>query len=444
MGLNPGHHGQYNGHAHFDSDTYRDFVFYQEDELKWDPFWVTLSRASKRVIVLDPAYARLQENINGICVVDWATHARRDDSVLCTYPAGLASEVETNYGLDVIGKCDDHRPKSAQEHIAFRDKLIDRARRKTALASHLLKRENWDFFLTVFYEAHCIGHQAWHVHDSENADHDPALSQVVGDPVKDVYIAIDACMGELLEQIDEETMVIVFVSHGMQSHYTGANFLDDILAQLENTKETPVRKSAGGIVRKAWVNAPAPVRKALMPLRRGVVHQLADKKNRKYFEVINNFATAGIRVNLAGRERNGMVQPGEEYDTLCQELIEALSAFTNPDNGEPLFEEILKTSDLYEGDFLHELPDLLARWNRPIPINRAYSPKTGLLENTHGHSRTGDHTPWGMFFAVGPSIGHRALNRTVACIDFAPTISTLLGVDFQGFDGQRIGELCET
>lgn len=441
-GLNPGRQGQFAGNMHFDSNTYRDFVCYKKDEVKWDPFWDILSRAKKRVVLIDPAYTHLQDNINGISISDWATHARRDESVFCTYPSDLAGEIKQRFGVDVIGKCDDHRPQTAQEHIAFRDKLIDRVKRKTALSSYLLGREDWDFFLTVYYDTHCIGHQSWHIHDTASANHDPALREAVGDPVKDVYAEIDASIGELLQQVDDETMVIVYCSHGTCNMYTGSYFLDEILMALDKSRETPVRDSAVGLVRKVWVNTPEPIRQVLMPLRGQAVRQLANKKGRRFFEVVNNHATGGVRINLVGRERNGMVQPGAEYDALCRQLIEDLSAFTHAETGERLFEEILKTADIYRGDFVHELPDLLVRWNRPVPITGAYSLETGRLENKYVYGRTGDHTPIGLFFAVGPSVTPKALNRTVASINFAPTISSLLGVDFQGFDGERISEIC--
>jgi len=441
-GLNPGHQGQFSGNTHFDAGTYRDFVFYKKGEIKWHPFWNILSNGNKRVVLIDPAYSHPQDNINGISVNEWATHARRDDSVFCTYPSHLASEIANRFGTDVIGKCDEHRPQTAQEHVAFRDNLIDRVRRKTALSSYLLEREDWDFFLTVYYDAHCVGHQCWHIHDTASAYHDAVLRDAIGDPVRDVYVEIDASIGKLLRQVDDETMVIVYCSHGMTNMYTGSYFLDDVLMALDESRDSHIRDSAVGFIRKAWVNAPGPIRRALMPLRGKVVDHLADKEGRRFFEMVNNHATGGIRINLVGRERNGLVQPGAEYDAVCQQLIEDLSGFTHAESGEPLFEEILKTVDIYDGDFVHELPDLLVRWNRPTPITAAYSPKTGRLENKHAYGRSGDHTPTGLFFAAGPSVTPKALNRTVASIDFAPTISSLLGVESARFDGERISEIC--
>src|SRR4030095_8625233 len=78
----------------------------------------------------------------------------------------------------------------------------------------------------------CVGHQCWHFHDPAHPRHDSHAAAVVGDPVRDVYVAIDAALGRVLDAIDEQTTVILYTGHGMGPKYDAQFFLDDILLRL--------------------------------------------------------------------------------------------------------------------------------------------------------------------------------------------------------------------
>ena len=51
------------------------------------------------------------------------------------------------------------------------------------------------------------------------------------------------------------------------------------------------------------------------------------------FAVPSNNMTGAIRINLKGREPEGLVEPGVEYEALRQEIIDALLALENPETG---------------------------------------------------------------------------------------------------------------
>ena len=74
---------------------------------------------------------------------------------------------------------------------------------------------NWDLFIDVVAEAHCVGHQLWHVHDVDHPRHDPAVRRVLGDPIVEVYKRLDAVVGEPLRRGAGRGQVYVHLSHGM-------------------------------------------------------------------------------------------------------------------------------------------------------------------------------------------------------------------------------------
>ncbi|MGE0747648.1 MAG: alkaline phosphatase family protein [Rhodospirillales bacterium] len=439
-GVSPARHGQYAGNEHFDPVEYRE-TDYRPEELTAPPMWARLSDAGRRVAVIDAPYTFLHSHINGINVVDWGTHARRQGATFHTWPPSLADEILEKFGPDVIGECDAIRPRNAEEHRAFRDKLIDRVRRKTDMSLHYLAQGNWDLFVTVYGDAHCAGHQCWHVHEPTNHLHDPAIAREVGDPLKDVYVAIDAGIDRILKACGPETTVIIFCSHGMTHHHSGTRLLDDMLLALDGGHRPQTRDALTRTLREMWVRSPRWVRACLKPLRGPVNDALVLNKRagRRYFEVINNNATGGVRINLKGREKEGIVNPGAEYDALCDALVHDLRTFVNADTGEPLVAEIIKTADLYSGPRLAHLPDILVTWNRSAPIRRVASPKTGAIENRQGEGRTGDHTMEGKFFVVGRA--RNAVNRPVPVTDFAATVVGMLNVTAPDLEGRPIPEI---
>src|SRR5687768_6538286 len=121
--------------------------------------------------------------------------------------------------------------------------------------------------MQVFTEAHCTGHQCWHLHDAGHPGHDPAIAATLGDPLRRIYRAIDAAVGELVAAVGDETPIVIFSAHGM-SHWYGAQFLlEATLVRLGVTVPLPappaaaLSGSAVRVARSAW--------RALSPTVRG-------------------------------------------------------------------------------------------------------------------------------------------------------------------------------
>ncbi|AGN01550.1 hypothetical protein L593_08025 [Salinarchaeum sp. Harcht-Bsk1] len=65
----------------------------------------------------------------------------------------------------------------------------------------------------------------------------------------------------------------------------------------------------------------------------------------------------GVRINLEGREPEGVVPPAE-YDAVRSELVDALSAVETPD-GEPVFEAVRPREAVFDGPYLEDAPDVV-------------------------------------------------------------------------------------
>ncbi len=56
-----------------------------------------------------------------------------------------------------------------------------------------------------------------------------------------------------------------------------------------------------------------------------------------------------IKVNLKGREPQGTVEPGQEYEEVLNEISKRLSSLKDPQTGAPLVSRILRNRDVYWG-----------------------------------------------------------------------------------------------
>jgi predicted AlkP superfamily phosphohydrolase/phosphomutase len=456
-GVWPGKHGHYEGVKHFDPETYEDGVYFaNRSEVPREQIWEILSGKGHRVAVLDAPFAFLPESLNGLMLDGWGTHERnlagRDRFDFQTIPVALRSDVLSQYGEDPLGiqeaPCDVLKPRNLKELIWFRDALIRGVETKARMAVDFLKQEPWAYFEANFFAAHCIGHQCWHYHDPEHPRYDADATRAVGDPVRDVYMALDRGLGQVLDAIDSDARVIVYCSHGMGPNYTATGgLLDKILLRLENIESPERAERAITIARKVWRSAPTPLRRLLVPVRARRFEARIQKRiqpaksERKFFEQHIDGATGGIRINLEGRESHGKVKPGDEYEALCESLIHDLSEVVNADTGSPLVAKVFRSSQIYDGPFVDRMPDLFIEWNRERPISRVSSPKIGTVIDSNPSMRSGDHRPEGWFAALLPGIPAGEVKGRVAVVDFAPTIAALLGVEDGDFDGTPIAAL---
>lgn len=448
FGLTPGATGQFDGARHFDPERY-EHVSYRPGESRRDAIWTTLSKAGKLCAVIDAPYSFPVNDINGIKLVDRGAHVPAGGSDYMdfrTHPAALADEIVERFGDDLARghSSDFFRVDTAEQIKQFRDLYVRRIENKTELALHYWRDRPWDFFMTCFTEAHCVGHRCWHVHDTGHPDHDPAIAAEAGDPVKAVYVALDRAVGRLVEAVRGEARVLVYLSHGMGPGYSGTRLLDRILARLDNAPTRTRSGPAMRAVRAVWRAMPDPIRRPLKPLRHKVYTDgfQPNRRGRRFFEVFANDRTGGIRINLAGREKHGIVQPGADYEAVCAQLIADLGGLTNAETGTPLADDIIRVRDHYSGDFLDCLPDILVTWNRAHPINAAHSAKVGTIDKTGLLlPRSGDHRPFGRFFGVAADWPAQRLNGMVRVQDLAPTIARLFGLDTHLSDGVPVDAL---
>src|SRR5262249_50758924 len=148
----------------------------------------------------------------------------------------------------------------------------------------------------------CVGHHCWHLYDPKHPRHDADAARTVGDPMRDVYRAIDASLGRLLALVSPETTIFVLASHGMGPHYDGTFLLGKMLRSLYELPAPPAgKRGVGGALEWVWYRRPEALGSRLRSVRGrtkqalGVAASPPELSDRLCFATPNNDVFGGIR-----------------------------------------------------------------------------------------------------------------------------------------------------
>jgi predicted AlkP superfamily phosphohydrolase/phosphomutase len=288
--------------------------------------------------------------------------------------------------------------------------------------------------MMAFGEYHDISHQCWHFHEPNHALYDAQWVERYGNPVKDVYIALDSALGRLLECAGPQTTTMVFAGPGMSPNYTGNFLFDPLLRRIDGRPDKD-----RNLIPHAIVSRLRPAVLKRLGERINLAKHMYRMSRRRCFAVLHNENAGAVRINVAGREPAGRVKPGADYEAVCQSITRDLLDVKNADTGKSVIKEVVRVSEECHGDRLATLPDLLAVWSRDAPIRAVTSPKIGVVTaNRVIGARTGDHNPDCVFFAQGPGVPRTGRLDSVAVEDIAPTIALLLDTALPDCDGKPI------
>ena len=453
--------------------TFREQRMRGNDFAHIDPFWLAMSEAGRRVAILDVPFAAPAKRLNGFQITEWGAHEGLFG--FQTTPARLKRVIKRTWGEYTAPLACETLRLSSEEYRELADTLIRGITSRGAMTKALLADGKWDFGIQVFTELHCAGHLLWHYHDTSYPGADPVSLARNGDLLREVYIAADAAVGEILSAVDPDTTVIVGCLHAMQ-HTCGASLLlpqmlegIGALRRASRAATAPGRRGPSrglkGRLKAAYHSVPPAIRVPFYELRqrinrhwlrRGEPIDIEPSGTRAFqmgFGAGSSFS--GIRLNVRGRDPAGILTPGDEVDRFCDELRQGLGEFTDPETGRRLVRRVLRTADLYPGARLDQLPDLLVEWESDRArgttvvgsgaggVWRGFSERTGMIEHSNGSGRTGSHRLQGLLFARGPGIRPGTIDRVIPTVNFAPTLTRMLGCEFSGGSGQPIPELLQ-
>jgi predicted AlkP superfamily phosphohydrolase/phosphomutase len=459
------------GAVEFDPSSYRVW----QEGARFEPWWTTLDR---HVVVFDTPYVDLRRAPRTRGIVAWGAHD--PGTTWAGRPDGVLAEFERRFGRYPAAPWTYGIPWPSPARTQAMGEALSHALDVRTRAARWLMTErlpDWDLFIAVAGEVHGAVEGLWHGVDPSHPLHGHPSAHAAATALINVHRGLDRMVGELVEAAGDAS-VVAFAMGGMgpnhsdvQSmallpellyrHAFGDSFLAvptawssapgflPILDEAEDWEASrwippvaaPPPSVPGRALRSLARRLPTPVRAVLKgaqagmsrwrsrraPGHRNLAWQPAAHYRRHWPRMpafaLPSFYDGRIRINLRGRERNGIVEPSR-YEETCRALEILLRECRDPRTGERAVADIERASTADPLALAGSESDLLVVWGGTAAALE--HPRLGLIGPV-ALRRTGGHTgPHGMAYVAAPGLapGDRGIR---SAFDVVPTVVELLG-----------------
>jgi predicted AlkP superfamily phosphohydrolase/phosphomutase len=448
-GTNPGKHGIFDFTRRVPG-TY-EVAFVGSRDRRVPTMWRVLSDAGRRVAVIGVPTTYPPEPVNGIMVGGFDSPVTTGIDGSFVHPREFYAEMTRAVGPYAITDFQELTIGPGWHDDAF-PKILAAVERKRDLARYVLRRERWDCFMMLFGEADTASHHFWMFADPASPRFDAAGSKRFGRALRDVYRRLDAALGDILAELPADATVLVASDHGFGGAGTTVLHLNRWLAEQGwlafRGGGRGLGASAARLVRRA----------ALVLLPRGIQERLVRHAGRDLARRLESWSRFGaidmprtrafseelnyapsIWLNVRGRDREGCVAAGAEYEAAVRDLTAELLAWRNPATGAPIVARVHRRDDLYQGPCVADAPDLILElaldggYSYPClptaPGERRSVRRLSPAEHVAGKGggMNGSHRPEGIWVLAGPAVAPRAATEA-AIVDVAPSVLHLAGL----------------
>ncbi|MFQ5767998.1 MAG: alkaline phosphatase family protein, partial [Acidobacteriota bacterium] len=342
-----------------------------------------------------------------------------------SYPAGWASKLARRFGLfKTLGWAIDTWTMSAGlagEKFTLSD-LHATEEKYGQMMEHLLAESDDDLYVQIFTGPDRAGHMLWRLMDPGHPLYDSEVADRWGGALKEVYMQMDRIVGRAMNLLPEGSTLIVCSDHGFSSYRRGINY---------NT--WLARK---GFMTLASRDGGYGETKTLEDLfHGGTFFENVDWSRTKAYAM----GLGEIYINLEGREPQGVVRPGDEYEQVRDAIVRGLESFVDPATGQHPVHRVYRREEIYSRFNAAIVPDLRASNNLGYRVEwqTALGGFTPEIVSDNLKLWSGDHCSLDPQFVKGILFINRPLQlRDPGIVDLAPTMLDILGVPPpSGLDG---------
>jgi predicted AlkP superfamily phosphohydrolase/phosphomutase len=429
-----------------------------------------------KIAAIDIPQTQLSDDIDGIQLLAWGAHTSYASQ--SSRPPELFARLTERYGSHPMFNRDQARLWLKGSMTRLTEGLCVGAGRRAAMTADLIAEGDYDLVIVVFSELHSGGHYLLHLGSPEHPLHRTFARLFDGpDPLARIAAAVDEGIGRIVAAAPEDANIVVFSPEGMvpnNADVPSMLFLPELLYRWSFPGKAAMRGArhgdnrppgppithpfSMGWARKVWTmkDDPNVLRSALRQMLPVEFGHLMERvlgapegigsihvhepwyqpplwysphwpKMRAF--ALPSYSDGYIRINLAGREPQGVVDPAA-LEAVCDELEAELMAIRDARTGEPAVRQVLRNTAA-ASDPKRNDSDLVVKW--------ADEPSDCVVTGSFGRigpvpfSRSGGHVARGFAVMAGPGID--AAGGAVAAgdlIDLAPSILGLMQAPVPG------------
>lgn len=427
-GCNPGKSGVFDFYE-YQNSSYTPTLTTNKS-IKVDTLWRILSRNNFKVGVIDVPINYPPPEVNGFIISGWE---RPTNKKVFTYPQELGNKLIEKLGD--YPTCLTTFDRQGTKDTSYLNSLIEITSKVGEAALWLLETESVDFFMVHFQTTDIIQHGFWHqIATFDFNSNDPTLKKIW-----EFYNNLDKYLGLIREKLSDEGTFLLLSDHGFGpvkkrmavNVWLKENGYLELKQDFRTQLETTVKKTAVKMINKVdalarlknrikKINQKGLDQRILVP--RDSLDPINYKESRAFSGVGTIYGT--IQLNIIGRESEGIVLEKEADDFKC-EIIQKLINIKDPTSGEPFIEKIYKKEDIYNGNALNKIPDLIIV---PFPGFYLFSgTKENDLFSDASSLSTGNHLKDGILLIDGKHYSNIDLGSP-KIIDLTPTIMDIFGL----------------
>ncbi len=277
---------------------------------------------------------------------------------------------------------------------------IDRERQEMFFAA--LDRLRRGSLVCVFDGTDRIQHMFWRYLENGHPAAKGREQATHRDAIAELYAHNDRLLGRVLDKLRDGDLLMVLSDHGFASFRRGVN----LNAWLQRHGYLTLREDASG--------------------REEFLQGVDWSKTRAYA-----LGLSGMFLNLAGREAQGIVQPGAEAEALKAEIIAGLHQLRDQEKDAIGINDAFDTAKIYNGPYTENAPDFVIGYNDGYRTSWdcAIGIVDGPLFEDNTKAWSGDH-------CIDPRLvpGVFFCNRKIdlehpSLLDIAPTALQLFGLE---------------
>lgn len=451
-GVNPGKHRLYDWIAR-DPQSYS-FTPVTALDCRAPTIYSLLSQHGRRVCTLNIPMTYPPLPVNGLMVAGLPAPVANQS---ITYPPELYAEIINAVG-DYILYPDPGQAYSDSGVDAFLARLYKTTEVRMRTLAYLRQREAWDFTMVVLNGTDTISHALWKFMDQSHPLHDPARFARYGNAIRDYYQTVDGYLAPIVETLPADTTLVIMSDHGFGPFHKFIHVNNWLLQEgFMALQPSVLTRLKAALFHRGF--SPMNVYDTLMrfgfgSLKREVVRGQGQGLLKTFFLSFSDvdwsrtqaysLGNVGqIRINLAGREPQGVVQPGADYERVRDQIIARLTTLRDPQTGEAVVESIYRREDLYSGDHLDEAADIIFLPRRLEYFGFGeYEFGSHAIIEAMKRGISGTHRMNGIFLAYGGAIRPGAQTTDAQLTDLAPTILHLMGETAPAhMDGRVLNEV---
>jgi predicted AlkP superfamily phosphohydrolase/phosphomutase len=267
-----------------------------------------ISAAGRRVFIMNVPVTYPAVPVNGVSICGFlGTDLKKG-----VYPAQEAAFlIDNDYKIDV----DTERAKT--DLAAYLNELNAVLEKRIETMWYYFARETWDFFMTHIMETDRLFHFTWEYMENK----DPVFINIY----QRFFRRLDDLIGQIIESIDQSTTLMLLSDHGFTT-----------------------LKQEVYLNRWLWEND-------YLKFNKPIPHSLLDIHPQSSAYALY---PGRIFINLKGREKNGSVKPGNEYEETRRQIKENLKHLTAPNASEKIINDVVYGEKIYAGN--HTLSENIA------------------------------------------------------------------------------------